>query len=306
MQLILLTRTGARFGARLDLRFHFFLLGFLLVSIAAGLVYAGFSLATSREPRAVPIVRTWEGEMAQQREAVARLRQQAQADLAALTGRLGKLQGHVTRMDALGGKLVKMAKLDADEFDFAKAPPVGGPETGDDLPALGASDLEAAIAALEQRLISRNHQLEVLENLIMDRNLAAEVLPSGRPVKKGWLSSEYGKRTDPFTGKPQYHKGVDFAGTLGREIVAVAGGVVTESRKKTGYGMMVEISHGNGYVTRYAHAQENLVEVGEAVNKGQVIAKMGSSGRSTGPHVHFEVLKNGRHINPNKFIYASR
>ena len=126
--------------------------------------------------------------------------------------------------------------------------------------------------------------------------------PAGRPVQQGWLSSYYGWRTNPFGGNQQFHKGIDFAGKENSEIVAVGGGVVTYSGKRYGYGNLVEITHGNGYITRYGHNKKNLVREGETVKKGQAIALMGSTGRSTGPHVHFEVIKDGKKIDPAKFI----
>ena len=127
----------------------------------------------------------------------------------------------------------------------------------------------------------------------------------GRPVNSGWISSYFGKRTDPFTGKPANHRGVDFAGKMGAEIIAVADGVVTWSSSRYGYGELVEINHGNGYSTRYAHNSENLVAVGDEVRKGQTVALMGETGRATGPNLHFEVLKNGHRVNPVNFIRES-
>jgi murein DD-endopeptidase MepM/ murein hydrolase activator NlpD len=144
--------------------------------------------------------------------------------------------------------------------------------------------------------------LTVLDSLLMDRSRRERVMPSGRPVGSGWLSSKFGKRTDPFTGKQEHHDGVDFAGKEGSDVVAVGDGVVSWAGKRSGYGNMVEITHGDGYVTRYGHNKEPLVEVGETVKKGQLIASMGSTGRSTGPHVHFEVLLNGKTVNPGKYI----
>jgi len=125
---------------------------------------------------------------------------------------------------------------------------------------------------------------------------------SGRPVEKGWISSGYGMRTDPFNGRKRWHNGVDFAGKAGANVVAVASGVVTWSSKYNNYGNMVEIDHGEGVVTRYAHNQENKVKVGDLVQRGQVIAALGSTGRSTGPHLHFEVYKNGRAVDPSVYI----
>jgi len=140
---------------------------------------------------------------------------------------------------------------------------------------------------------------------LMHQNLNNRVYPQGRPVGSGWISSYFGKRTDPFTGKLANHTGIDFAGKLGADVAVVADGVVTWSADRYGYGIMVEVNHGNGYSTRYAHNSENLVTVGDEVKKGQTVALMGETGRATGPNLHFEVLKNGRRVNPVNFIRES-
>ena len=145
-------------------------------------------------------------------------------------------------------------------------------------------------------------QLEVLDDLLVSKKLQADTFVAGRPIKKGWLSSRYGKRIDPFTGKTAWHNGVDFAGKVGADIIAVASGVITTAQSRTGYGKTVEINHGGGYKTRYAHAKELFVDVGDVVRKGDLIAAMGSTGRSTGPHVHFEVFKNGRTVDPAAYL----
>jgi murein DD-endopeptidase MepM/ murein hydrolase activator NlpD len=155
---------------------------------------------------------------------------------------------------------------------------------------------------LDRDLDNREAQLGVLEGVLMGQSLEERVLPQGRPIKTGWMSSYFGRRTDPFTGKPANHKGVDFAGKAGAEVIAVADGVVTWSSKRYGYGELVEINHGNGYATRYAHNSENLVAVGDEVRKGQTVALMGDTGRATGPNLHFEVLQDGRPVNPVNFI----
>ena len=153
----------------------------------------------------------------------------------------------------------------------------------------------------------REQQLQVIESLLGSRKIQDDVFIAGRPIKKGWLSSKYGKRTDPFTGRIAWHDGVDFAGKDGSDVVAVAAGVITWAGPRYGYGLLVEIDHGGGYTTRYAHSKKALVKAGDIVSKGQVIALMGSSGRSTGPHVHYEVRHRGRSVDPAKFIYrASR
>lgn len=234
---------------------------------------------------------------------VALVRQTVQDRLDAVSARMGELNAHVIRLDALGKRLTEMAKISTGEFNFDSEPALGGPE--DDLPAGRGSahipDLTKLIDDLERRLEQRDSQLLALENVILSRSLHDAVRPEGRPVASGYVSSYYGTRQDPFKGHAANHRGLDFAGALGSEVLAVAEGLVTRVESVSGYGNLVEIKHGE-YVTRYAHNQKALVTVGERVTRGQPIALMGSTGRSTGPHVHFEVLQNGRHVNPLKFI----
>jgi murein DD-endopeptidase MepM/ murein hydrolase activator NlpD len=220
--------------------------------------------------------------------------------------RIAQMNARVIRLDAVGRRLPEMADIDASEFNFDAEPALGGPE---EPMAAGSNvavpEVVGAMTALGYQLDNREAQLGVLESLLMNQNLKERVYPQGRPVKSGWLSSYFGKRTDPFTGKPANHTGIDFAGKMGAEIVAVADGVVTWSGDRYGYGIMVEINHGNGYSTRYAHNSENLVAVGDEIRKGQVVALMGETGRATGPNLHFEVLQNGRRVNPVNFIRES-
>ncbi len=238
-------------------------------------------------------------ELEMQRQLINQTRFDAQADLDALAARLGQIQAHAIRLNALSQKLVKIAKLDPGEFNFDETPGIGGPDEPASQERLDfGSEIDKVIEELEQR----EQQLSVLENILMSSYMKEEVFPEGRPIKRGWISSYYGTRTNPFTGKLQFHKGMDFAAKSGDSVMAVAGGVVTWSGKRYGYGNLVEINHGNGYKTRYGHNKKNLVAVGDTVKKGQVISIMGSTGRSTGPHVHFEVLKNGRQINPQRFV----
>jgi murein DD-endopeptidase MepM/ murein hydrolase activator NlpD len=213
------------------------------------------------------------------------------------------MNAHVLRLDALGQRLTKMAGLDDGEFDFSAAPSQGGPEE-----PLAVADLEQlsglvqAMDELGSQLDDRELKLNVLEDFLLNRKLRDEVHPEGRPVTAGYISSHFGNRTDPFTGRAAFHKGVDFAGREGAEVVAVASGVVIWSGDRYGYGQMVEINHGNGYVTRYAHNAENLVAVGDTVKRGETVAVMGSTGRATGPNLHFEVLHNGRVVNPLSYV----
>lgn len=232
---------------------------------------------------------------------------QVRENINALTARLGALQAQVIRLNALGKRLVDMAGLQKGEFDFGAPPPQGGPEQPNVLAEtpLPLPSLTQSVDQLNQQLDDRQEQLSVLETMYRHRNLLDEVLPKGRPVSDGWISSYFGYRTDPFNGRREWHPGVDIAGELGEPVVAVAAGIVTYAGKHGGYGNLVQINHGNGFVTRYGHNSKVLVKVGETVSKGQEIALMGSTGRSTGPHVHFEVWRSGRLVNPIKYLSAS-
>jgi murein DD-endopeptidase MepM/ murein hydrolase activator NlpD len=231
------------------------------------------------------------------------LRQQVQDRVDAMSVRMGELNAHVIRLDALGKRLTEMAKISSGEFTFDSEPALGGPDedANPDAGSAGIPDITRLIDDMERRLESRDAQLLALENVILSRSLHEAVRPDGRPVARGYISSYYGTRQDPFEGHEAIHRGLDFAGELGSEVLAVAEGVVTRVEKVAGYGNLVEIKHGE-YVTRYGHNERALVAEGERVVRGQPIALMGSTGRSTGPHVHFEVLQNGRNINPLRFV----
>lgn len=277
---------------------------FLLIPIAA--LYAGYRLGSSDAVAAAAIASNWQEAVQQQRQAVADAKITAEENLNALALRLGQMQAHVMRLDALGQRLTRMAGLEDGEFDFDNSPAQGGPESGAATQPLAVPDFITQLDNLSQQLDDRGRQLDVLESMLMNRNLQAEVFPAGRPITSGWISSNFGMRTDPFTGKLEHHNGVDFAGKEGSDVIAVASGVVTWAGPRYGYGNLVEINHGKGYATRYGHNKEILVTVGDTVKKGHTLAHMGSTGRSTGPHVHFEVLRNGRAVNPSKYVRAAR
>jgi murein DD-endopeptidase MepM/ murein hydrolase activator NlpD len=242
----------------------------------------------------------WTQVLAEQKVQIADLKERMNERINAMAMRMGEVNAHVIRLDALGKRLTEMADIDSHEFDFDSAPPSGGPET--DGATAQIPDITSKLNDLEQRVALRDSQLSALENVILDRDLKKKTHPEGRPVAAGFISSYFGEREDPFSGEEAYHKGVDFAGTAGANVVAVAAGVVTWSGNRTGYGNLVEINHGDGYVTRYAHNQRTLVAVGQTVKRGDPIALMGSTGRSTGPHVHFEVVRNGRQVDPLTFV----
>lgn len=304
MNIILITRQGRnRHHMNLSSLGHYLVLAGLLVIGMASFTGLGYWLHASQQSDSY--VLAWQSELDAQRRSISQVRENAEARVNALTTRIGQMQAHITRLNALGTKLVKMAKLDKSEFEFTSPPAVGGPSEGAaDQPDQGT--LDQAITSLGRELGYREYQLFVLEEVLRSRILHDEVHPRGLPVKKAWISSYYGYRNSPFDGRREFHKGLDIAGREGSEIIAVAGGVVTWSDRRWGYGNLVEINHGNGYVTRYGHLLKMLVKEGEAVKKGQLIALMGSTGRSTGPHVHFEVLQSGKQVNPLDFIYASR
>jgi murein DD-endopeptidase MepM/ murein hydrolase activator NlpD len=241
-----------------------------------------------------------------ERAELAHLREQVQDRIDALSVRVGQLNAHLIRIDALGRRLTQMANISSREFNFDSEPALGGPEETDLRSDGGGSthipEISQMLDEVETRLETRDAQLLALENVILSRRLHDAIQPDGRPVLEGFISSYYGERQDPFTGHEAQHRGMDFAGDAGSSVVAVAAGIVTWSGQRNGYGHLVEINHGNGYVTRYAHNQRGLVEVGQTVTRGQPVALMGSTGRSTGPHVHFEVLKDGKQVNPQTFI----
>lgn len=239
-----------------------------------------------------------------QRREIDNTRLKAQENLEALAVRIGRMQAHVIRLDALGKRLTNMADLADGEFDFDTSPPRGGPELKIARSPVEASDFLDGLDELDMQLDDRSQQLGVLESLLLNRNLDKKVYPAGRPVKSGWISSYYGTRRDPFSGSRARHEGVDFAGRDGAPIVSVGAGVVSWSAKRYGYGNMVEVNHGNGYVTRYAHNKANLVAVGDKVEKGQAIGLMGATGRATGPNLHFEVIHNGVAVDPLDYIKA--
>jgi murein DD-endopeptidase MepM/ murein hydrolase activator NlpD len=247
------------------------------------------------------------GKMQEEQQELIDTQQQAQQQLQALTVKMASLQARLVRLDALGERIAGVAKLDQGEFDFSQLPALGGPETSDLGTAYESPDFIKAIDQLVDRVDDREQQLEILETLLANRKIEDDIFIAGRPITKGWMSSAFGHRTDPFTGRIANHEGVDFAGKDGSNIVAVASGVVTWSGVRSGYGNMIELNHNGGFMTRYAHNKENIVKVGDIVKKGQTVALMGSSGRSTGPHVHFEVYKHGRAVDPATYIHrASR
>ncbi|MEM6580340.1 MAG: M23 family metallopeptidase [Pseudomonadota bacterium] len=244
--------------------------------------------------------------LSQQSQGLETLQEEAELKFQALTTTLAELQARMTRLDALGEHLTAMAELGDGEFDFSQAPALGGPLSREFKIDFSSFDVIGELAEFKTRLDQREHQLGILENLFQDRKLEEAIWLSGQPVEKGWVSSPYGMRVDPFSGLPSMHKGIDFAGKAGSNVLAVAAGVVSWAGYESSYGNIVEITHGDGFVTRYSHNQENLVAPGDLVKKGQPIALLGSTGRSTGAHVHYEVYKHGRSVDPSSYVRRTR
>lgn len=307
MELIVLSRRR-----RIQRALH---LGPRTVTLLAVLVLVGFvgvyrlgqhgvvEVAVARsDPRPHLMVAALQEMLAEQRAEVDEARTSAERDLDALAQQLSELQARAIRIDALGGRLVDMVGLDPDEFSFGEIPGRGGPAPDDAGVQTRAPDIVGALAALSAVLTHRAQELEVLERSIIDARTAQQMHPQGRPVSIGWTSSRFGWRQDPVTGRKSFHEGVDFAGKPGSPVFAVASGIVVYSGRRQGFGKVVEIDHGHGYKTRYAHNKKNLAQRGTRVAKGQRIALMGSSGRTTGTHLHFEVLRDDKPLNPMDFI----
>ena len=242
---------------------------------------------------------------AQQRE-VDNLRFNNELNVNALAVRLAELQAASTRLDALGERLAQMGQLSLDEFDFSEPAPMGGSGELDTLGPSSEIDLRVSIVALSDKLRRQATQLDALQSLMVNRQLESDLTPTGWPVRKGWISSRFGERSDPLTGERAMHWGHDFSGVPGTDVLSVASGVVVWSAPRATYGNTVEIDHGNGFITRYAHNKDLAVKAGEQVTAGQLIASLGSTGRVSGPHVHFEVIKDGARVNPSKFVKQLR
>ena len=266
-----------------------------MIVVSVLLMGAGYFLGSSVTAMHADVVQP------QELDAVPAVAEQDTApSLNAMASRLTIMQAQLLRLEAVGKRVVQAAGLDEAEFDFDRIPPMGGLATAGSEVCIG--DLVAGLDDLEQQFAVRFHQLHSIDGVLRDQRLSESLAPAGWPVRGGWISSRYGYRADPITGRSAFHQGIDIAGRAGSDVVVLASGLVTWAGKKYGYGNMVEVDHGNGYKTRYAHNRENLVAVGDLVRRGDVIAKLGSTGRATGPHVHVELLRSDRHLNPAKAL----
>ena len=225
-----------------------------------------------------------------------------QNDIDSMTLQIGKLMAQSTRLNALGTRLTTVADIDQEDFNLTEEPGIGGA----DLELTGEintpQSLYENLFNLEDTFNQQQENFNILAQLLNEQNVDQNATPHILPLDKGWISSYYGKRIDPFTGQQASHSGMDYSGGYKSTILAAADGVVVWAGKRSSYGNMVEIDHGNGFMTRYAHADSISVELGQKVNAGDTIAIMGKSGRATSEHLHFEILKNGHKVNPLPFI----
>jgi len=256
----------------------------------------------TREPE---YVRRQAALLTTERQAIEQARRDAELHLNALAQRLGHMQAEMLRLNALGQRLARMAGLDKREFDFSEAPAMGGPEAAGVLSSMTVPDFLKQLEQVSVQIGRKSERLAALESTLLDKQLHAAVHPVGWPSDGGWVSSGFGLRSDPFTGRTAFHEGVDIASRFGSTIKAMGGGVISYAGQKDGYGLTVEITHGNGYTTRYAHCSAVLVRVGDRVAKGQDVAQVGTTGRSTGPHLHFEVLRDGKAVNPGSYLKSA-
>lgn len=230
----------------------------------------------------------------EQAQQLDKLHDDTQKQIDGLVERLAAMQANLHQLDAVAGQLAESNGLSIEDFVLPEPTKVT---------LLRDASLLERINDMEQALAFKKQQITALESILLGLNIQQESLLAGKPIDKGWLSSYYGMRKDPFSGEPAMHKGVDFAGSSGSKVIATGAGIVTWSGERYGYGFLVEVDHGNGLKTRYGHNKSLKVKVGDVVTKGQTIALMGNTGRSTGAHVHYEVLKNGKQVDPLPYLY---
>lgn len=221
-------------------------------------------------------------------------------NLDALARKLGEMQARMLQIDALGDRVAGLAGIDPEEF---KKPEGSGGALVQSQP-MTLDEIMALAKGLDQVGEGRMDWLTAVETRLFDQKMQTALQPTEKPVKDVRVGSRFGFRIDPFTGARAMHTGLDFPASVGTPILAAAGGVVIVQQYHAAYGNMVEIDHGNGLITRYAHASKTFVKKGDIVKRGQAIAAVGSTGRSTGPHLHFEVWVSGVPQDPQRFLAA--
>lgn len=269
---------------------------FALVTVPALLVLS-FILPQNAALQAVNPARLLPAHFLQQ------VNKDSQEHINALALQLGQIQARVIRLDALSERLAKLAGVKEKDLTADADPGRGGPMVG--AYDMSADEIQEQMDALLKQLEQKSDRLNLLEALLLQQTLKQDTLPSKSPVTVAYNSSSYGWRIDPFTGQMAFHEGLDFMAEVGTPIHAAASGIVVEAEKTPDYGNIVKVDHGSGVETRYAHASKLLVKAGDRVEKGQLIAEVGNTGRSTGPHLHFEVRLNGVALDPRKYLQAN-
>jgi len=243
-----------------------------------------------------------ESRVNEQQQEMLKTRDYVRQHMDVLGRRIGSLQAQVSRINAVEMRIAETSGINLEDFQFEEDPPIGGAADSETVDS-EQIDIENAIVAIEKELSLRESEIAAVDFLLSRNSLETQQTPAGWPVEGGWVSSNFGTRLHPISGKKQFHRGVDIPGKEGSSVLAVADGVVIRSQKSSTFGWVVELDHGDSYTTLYSHNKKNLVSQGETVVKGQAIAQIGSTGRATGPHVHFEVAKNKRSINPIRYLY---
>lgn len=227
---------------------------------------------------------------------------QPEQQLQAVNQSVAKMQAQLLRLDALTQQMAQSARVPIQEFSIDAKGAKGGPLL-EEMSVLGEDNIDVRLQELSSLIAQKEDQIKALDRILSQKKWQNNLnYLANLPVRQGAITSRFGYRTDPFTGRTAFHSGMDFSGPEGEDIYAVAAGIVSFAGQKAGYGNVVEVTHGDGYVTRYAHASRLAAKQGDMVAKDQVIAYMGSTGRSTGTHLHYEVLANGRQIDPMTYV----
>ena len=227
---------------------------------------------------------------------------QPEQQLQAVNQRVAQMQAQLLRLDALTQQMAQSAHVPVQEFTIDPKGAKGGPLL-EEMSVLGEDNIDLRLQELSTLIAQKEAQIKALDRILSQKKWQSNLnYLANLPVRQGAITSTYGYRTDPFTGRTAFHAGMDFSGPEGEDIYAVAAGIVSFAGQKSGYGNVIEVTHGDGYITRYAHAQRLAAKEGDMVAKDQVIAYMGSTGRSTGTHLHYEVLVNGKQIDPMTYV----
>ncbi|MFT4807755.1 MAG: murein DD-endopeptidase MepM/ murein hydrolase activator NlpD [Arenicella sp.] len=298
MKLTLLFRSNkARFVLKIDKQK-------LLLALLA---ISGFFLVSSRSTHSpeenIARIQHAKTGFVQQAEEVSLLKTSTEQRMTGVMLKLADMQTQIQRLDALGSRLVEQAKLNPDEFSFNQMPSMGGPLDSSPVDIQVQDVLLSKMTSMIEKIQNKAQELTALESIMLSHHIEDESRLEGKPISTGWLSSYYGIRKDPFNGLPSMHKGLDFAGKEGEPVLATGAGIITWSGSRYGYGNLVEIDHGDGLVTRYGHNRAVNVKIGDVVTKGQTIAELGNTGRSTGAHVHYEVIHKGKQQDPLPYVY---